>query len=569
MRLAGALLLIWFALGVPAMAQQAPTVGFRVGTHPTYGRVVMDWPEPVTYRAEESGNRLILRFDTPARFDLSGALRLPRNVESLSAIDGGIIVQAPAGTRFRHSRLGNRVVIDVLDGAEANATSTPAAGGTSSAATAAPQRPAPAPPAAPPAAQAGAATPPATPPRPITAPPAAPAARPPPTAPPPREAAPPTSQAATASAPAPPVADVSRPGPGANADASPQVAPPPTPSTPAVTAPPAPTAPQPAPSQAQPAPVTRPLVVVPPRRTTPVGLIAEGRAISLDLGAETSAAIFRHGDWVIAVFDRPEALDLSQLQGSAIFRSMEARQTGDATILQMRLAPPGTLRPRREGNAWVMEAFRDAVDANRALTAITPELDQGPPARLVLRAARPGRSVTVLDPETGSPLLVGTLREAGQAVAIGRRQPEFQLLPAMLGVAVLPRGDNIQLRALNDRFILQASGMDSLRLGVDAGREPLAEAATLSRIMDLPSASAATLLERMRTASANIAGAGPLGRAEARRHAAETLLAMGMPQEAQAMATLALQEDPRAGADARLVMVQAAAALVAGREAEA
>jgi len=311
------------------------------------------------------------------------------------------------------------------------------------------------------------------------------------------------------------------------------------------------------------------LVVVPPRRATPVGLIAEGRAISLDLGAETSAAIFRHGDWVIAVFDRSEALDLSQLQDSAIFRNMEARQTGDATILQMRLAQPGTLRPRREGNAWVMEAFRDAVEANRALTAITPELDQGPPARLVLRAARPGRSVTVLDPETGSPLLVGTLREAGQAVAIGRRQPEFQLLPAMLGVAVLPRGDNIQLRALNDRFILQASGMDSLRLGVDAGREPLAEAATLSRIMDLPSASAATLLERMRTASANIAGAGPLGRAEARRHAAETLLAMGMPQEAQAMATLALQEDPRAGADARLVMVQAAAALVAGREAEA
>ena len=309
--------------------------------------------------------------------------------------------------------------------------------------------------------------------------------------------------------------------------------------------------------------------MVPPRRTTPVGLLAEGRAISLDLGAETSAAIFRHGDWVIAVFDRPEALDLSQLQGSAIFRNMETRQTGDATILQMRLAQPGTLRPRREGNAWVMEAFRDAVDANRALTAMTPELDQGPPTRLVLRAARPGRSVTVLDPETGSPLLVGTLREAGQAVAIGRRQPEFQLLPAMLGVAVLPRGDNIQLRALNDRFILQASGMDSLRLGADAGREPLAEAATLSRIMDLPSATSATLLERLRTASANIASAGPLGRSEARRHAAEALLAMGMPQEAQAMATLALQEDPRAGADARLVMVQAAAALLAGRDSEA
>lgn len=564
MRLAGALLLTWIALGVPAFAQQAPAVGLRVGSHPTYGRVVMDWPEAVTYRAEESGNRLTLRFDAPARYDLSGALRLPKNVESLSAIDGGIALQAPPGTRFRHYRLGNRVVIDVLDGAEAGTTAPPAGAVSPPAITAAQPSPAAAPPsttAAPPT-QAGAAPSAAPPLRPAATPPATPAARPPPTAPPPQEATPQTSPAATASAPALSAADVSRPRPGPNAGSTPQPAQAGTPMTPTA-APPA------TPAQAQPAPLAQPLVVVPPRRTTQVGLLPEGRAISLDLGAEASAAVFRHGDWVIAVFDKPEALDLSQLQGSAIFRGMETRQTGDTTILQLRLAPPGTLRPRREGNAWVMEAFRDAVEANRALTAITPELDQGPPIRLVLRAARPGRSVTVLDPETGSPLLVGTLREAGQAVAIGRRQPEFQLLPAMLGVAVLPKGDNIQLRALNDRFILQASGMDSLRLGADAGREPLAEAATLSRIMDLPSANAATLLERLRTASSNIAAAGPLGRSEARRHAAETLLALGMAQEAQAMATVALQEDPRAGADARLVMVQAAAALVAGREAEA
>jgi len=575
MRLVGVLLLIWIALGVPGMAQQAPTVGFRVGTHPTYGRVVMDWPEAVVYRAEVSGNRLTLRFDTPARFDLSGALRLPKNIESLSAIEGGIVLQAAPGAQLRHFRIGNRVVIDALDGAE-SATAAPAAGVVAApaapeAARAAPRATTTTPPvtAAPaPAAPAATPPPPGAPPRPATGPPAAPTAGPPPTAPPAGPARP-TSQTATASATAPPSADVSRTGPGPNAGATPQVTPAPTPATPAVSPPGPPAAPPPAPVPAESSPAARPLVVVPPRRTVPVGLVVEGRAISLDLGAETSAAVFRHGDWVIAVLDRPEALDLSQLQDSSIFRSMEARQTGDATILQMRLAQPGTLRPRREGTAWVMEAFRDAVDANRALTPITPELEQGPPTRLVLRAARPGRSVTVLDPESGSPLLVGTLREAGQAVAIGRRQSEFQLLPAMLGVAVLPRGDNIQLRALNDRFILQASGTDSLRLGVDAGREPLAEAATLSRIMDLPSASTATLMERLRTASANIGAAGPLGRSEARRHAAETLLALGMAQEAQAMATLALQEDPRAGADARLVMVQAAAALVAGRDAEA
>ena len=609
MRPAAVLLLFWMAFGIPAYAQQTPAVSLRVGTHPTYGRVVMDWPEAPPYRAEESGNRLILRFDTPARFDLSAALRLPRNVESLSAVDGGIALQAPPGTRFRHYRLGNRIVIDVLDGDEATpaAQTTPTAQNSpgSAPAVAAPTRPnanppapaaapapaAPSPPAAARPAAPTAATPTqATPPRPAAPPPpAAPASRPPTTAPPSRDAAPtPNQAAAPASAPVNTAADVSRPGvaaaalPAASLSTSPvpqaaassrpapasatqipAAAAPPT--APITGLPPVPLPPQPMIGDAPP----RPLVVVPPQRSTPVVLLGEGRAISLDLGPDAGAAVFRQGDWVMAVFDRSEVLDLSALRRSDVFASMEARQTGDATVLQMRLAQPGTLRPRREGNAWVLEAFSDAVEANRALTAITPELEQGPPVRLVLRVSRPGSSVTVLDPETGSPLLVGTIRGANQAVAIARRQPEFQLLPAVLGVAVLPRGDNIQLRALVDRFILQASGLDSLRLGPDAGREPLAEAATLSRIMDLPSATITTLQERLRTASANIAAAGPLGRAEARRHAAETLLALGMPQEAQAMAGLALQEDPRAAEDARLVMVQSAAALLAGREAEA
>jgi hypothetical protein len=50
---------------------------------------------------------------------------------------------------------------------------------------------------------------------------------------------------------------------------------------------------------------------------------------------------------------------------------------------------------------------------------------------------------------------------------------------------------------------------------------------------------------------------------------AETLLALGMPQEAQAMTTLGLREDPRAREDARLLLAQGAAALLAGRPEEA
>ena len=116
MRRTGFFLLFWIALGFPVTAQEAPVVGLRVGSHPNYGRVVMDWPAPVTYRAEESANRLTLRFTEAARFDLTAALRLPRNILAVSAVEGGIVLQAAPGARFRHYRLGNRLVIDVLDG---------------------------------------------------------------------------------------------------------------------------------------------------------------------------------------------------------------------------------------------------------------------------------------------------------------------------------------------------------------------------------------------------------------------------------------------------------------------
>ena len=114
MRLAAFLLLICFGLSAPAFGQQAALVGIRVGNHPTYGRVVLDWPNPGTYRAEEAGDRLTLRFEAPARFDLSAALRLPKNVIALSAIEGGVALQAPPGTRFRHYRLFRTTKVRLL-----------------------------------------------------------------------------------------------------------------------------------------------------------------------------------------------------------------------------------------------------------------------------------------------------------------------------------------------------------------------------------------------------------------------------------------------------------------------
>ncbi len=108
-------------LCAPATAQDAPRVALRAGSHADHGRLVFDWPAPVPYTAETRDGQLVLRFDAPGRIDLQAARRLPRNVLAVEQADGAIVVQVAAGARIRDFRLGNRIVVDVLDAPPARA----------------------------------------------------------------------------------------------------------------------------------------------------------------------------------------------------------------------------------------------------------------------------------------------------------------------------------------------------------------------------------------------------------------------------------------------------------------
>lgn len=292
-------------------------------------------------------------------------------------------------------------------------------------------------------------------------------------------------------------------------------------------------------------------------------------AIAVPVAEGTGLALFRRGEMLHAVLDRPLALDLAPLRGHPVFAGLEALPAGDATLLRLRLPAPARLLARRDGGAWVIEATREPPSSDAAILRAVAE--PGPPARLVLHGVGMGAAggvVAVADPETGEPLLVATLRQPGPGVPLARRLPELEVLPSMMGAVVLARSDSVALRPLADGIAVQAAG-GSLALGVAAGREPPAQVMAMSRLLDLPVAPVPALMERLRTQLLAVNEAPPLTRGPRRRDVAETLLALGLPQEAQAMAGLGLREDPRAREDPRLLLAQGAAALLAGRPGEA
>ncbi|MCR0980676.1 hypothetical protein [Roseomonas populi] len=364
-----------------------------------------------------------------------------------------------------------------------------------------------------------------------------------------------------------------------DAAASPAPTPPATTSpgsaTPAGTASPGLAAPRPAPTPATESPVPPSSVPAPPGLAAaapppapasvaperPAGIplrtaAAEGgRALLLPGSAEAGLAILRRGDLLLLVLDQPQAYDPSPLRDDPVFGSLRVERLPEATILTLPIAAPAGLAARRQNGQWLIAPI-PVPPRERSILAEPSE------GRVVFRAAAPGRPVPVLDPETGLPLLVGTVREPGQAAPLPRNLAQMDLLSTQLGIAALARADSVALRRAGDRFIL--SGTSGAVLP-----EPPADAGAMTRLMELPNLPAAAAQERLRAQAASLAAAPPLARHLLRRAAAEGLLALGLAQEAQSMIRLAFQEDPRASADPRSLLVHAAAALLAGRPGEA
>lgn len=488
--------LLALLLAAPALGQAG--IGVRVGDHQAHGRVVFDAPPGTTYRIEAEEGRVLVRFGAPATLDLGAVRRPPRNVLGIEPAEGGAAIAISPGARLRHLRLGDRIIVDLLD----------------------PEPPSPAP-----AAVAAPATAPSPSSRPVAA------------APRPVPANPPRSQAARAAPrPAPP-------------------APPPAP-------------PVAAPVQAAPL-VTRPPVAAAATPPSPPAVAATGAALRLradgvliPAGAEVGAALLRRSAQWLLVLDAPLRLDPATLRDTPLARTELA--TGlEATVLRIPATALTEPRLSRVPGGWLLS---DGT-APPGLRSIRPEAEAGPPTRLLLRAAAAASAVAVLDPETGGTLLVGTLREGGEATPLGRRAALLDLLPTRLGAALLPRADTVTLRALPSGFAIGAGPATALALGP----EPAADeaAAGLTRLFDLPAEPVAALLQRERNAALAVAAAPPLGRGPLRLRAAEAMLALGLGAEAQSMAALALREDPRAAEDPRARALHAAAALVAGRAGEA
>ncbi len=106
-----------------AWLKRTPVIPVRAGEHPGFGRMVFDWSDEVGYDIQRDGDVVRMRFDRPARVDVSRlSSTLPGRVSAAStettrsAVRVGLII--PPEAEIRHFRDGPKVALDIIAPAE-------------------------------------------------------------------------------------------------------------------------------------------------------------------------------------------------------------------------------------------------------------------------------------------------------------------------------------------------------------------------------------------------------------------------------------------------------------------
>jgi len=529
----------------------AAAIGLRAGNHPGFGRLVLDLPEGWTATARQEGDRIIVRFLGTDQVDPPDpAFLAAHNMRDVVVVPGGLAITVAHGVRLRVSQPAGRLVMDLMD------TPRPASLSASRGAVSSlMQRP---PGSEWPLAEA------------VTVPPnptvsegvlqAGPAMAVVASAFVGSSAAGAAGQVAAVSPPQ--IVQVKLPLPAQLPSALSAI-----PSTESPFQPHDVSAARPSPSEAESSaepvsmvPRSQPLTEAPDRTPLALAAMSTPTSMSLPFSASTGAAAFSRGGWSYVVFDERRPIDISGHADVPGFPQASVQLLADATMLRFRSVPEVGLSLSHEGPDWKLTLKRGAA------RSFKPRLTE---TGLMLPAQGLGRVVAVGDPDGGGNLLIGTLRQAGEAVPAMRRTTSLILWPTSLGVVAEPLLDSIEVRAAPEGFVITA-GMGA-NLGLSDGFLPTTAAGgsdDLTRQFDLPALPVAALLRRLQVTIQAAAAAPAQARTDKRLAVAQAMLALGMGAEAQGVTGLAARDDPRAAARPDMIAVAAAAALLAGRVAE-
>jgi tetratricopeptide (TPR) repeat protein len=171
-----------------------------------------------------------------------------------------------------------------------------------------------------------------------------------------------------------------------------------------------------------------------------------GGRVSFAWNEPVAAAIFSRAGYIWAVFDRENPLDMSAIPKSLEETVFLAEQIRMRNYMIFRFRVRGDLKPvaRRQGLRWAIE-FRSSNVRPAKPVAIARTGKSGKDTVIRLMGATANKILVLRDPEVGDAIHVGPVLNPGVGVIKALDFAQFRVLSSAQGVAIVPRVDDLRL----------------------------------------------------------------------------------------------------------------------------
>lgn len=304
----------------------------------------------------------------------------------------------------------------------------------------------------------------------------------------------------------------------------------------------------------------------------------QGQVVSLSFSWDqpTGIAVFRRAGYVWIVFDRPHSVDLPLLRrlGKGVVEDIEQIPSGRATIVRVLVPPAINPSLRREGLLWIVDFMAQPLRPLRSIE-VQPQMAATGGPRLFLPLAEGGLPVSVVDPEVGDTMWVVPVIPLGYGVAPERRYTDAILPATAQGVAVVPRADDVEVTSNRNGVEISRRGGGLRISGPGSAAAALAGAISetpITKVFDLGvwiGGGEPTFVADRRQLYDKIVAADPTRRNPARMDLARFYLAHGYDAEALGVLRAIANDDPKIAEQPSFLAVRGGASYLIHRPEDA
>ena len=174
---------------------------------------------------------------------------------------------------------------------------------------------------------------------------------------------------------------------------------------------------------------------------------------------EVGVSVFQRGKYIWVAFDHSQNIDLADLRRQSKDVAEEIIQLPHSQALILRITPKKNVKVglRQEGLLWIIDLYTHNIAYKGKELPIFLQYNSMNQSYLYIPSISIGNALSIIDPEIGDVIYIGTETELGLSVNEDYHYPDLEILPAKQGFAIVPNSSDIIVSKGNTGFSIKGN----------------------------------------------------------------------------------------------------------------